>query len=121
MLGMSRRLPAWVAFIALLFAQLTVAAYACPNDARAPSAAATADCAGHKAPMPVDAACEYRCVAAASMPAPAPRDIPILASAALVVVVPALAAPRPLARENAQRDTMATAPPVAIRFGRFLS
>jgi hypothetical protein len=118
---MSRRLPAWVALVALFFAQLVLAAYACPVDPVGPPTAAMGDCAGHKSPVPVDAACEYRCLTAASMPAPAPRDIPVLAAAALVVVAPTLPASRPLARESARRDTMATAPPVAIRFGRFLS
>jgi len=32
--------------------------------------------------MPVDDACEYGCLTVASMPAPAPRDIPILVPAA---------------------------------------
>jgi len=29
---MSRRLPAWIALVALLFAQMTLAVYACPVD-----------------------------------------------------------------------------------------
>ena len=118
---MSRRLPAWVALVALFFAQLALAVYACPVNPVAPPTAAMGDCAGHRSPAHVDAACEYRCLTAASMPAPAPRDISLLAPAALFVVLPALPASRPLARESARRDTMATAPPVAIRFGRFLS
>lgn len=118
---MIRRLPAILAMLALLFAQLTLAAYACPVDASTTPATAMTDCPGRAMPISADAVCEFSCEAGASVPGPVPRDIPILAAPALIVAVHAPEVSRYLTPAGATpRDTMATAPPVAIRFCRLL-
>lgn len=118
---MNRRLPAFVALVCLLLTQLTLAAYACPVVAEAPPAMAMGDCAGHAMPVSADTMCELRCEVGVSLPGPITRDIPILAPAALTVVaqLPQFRRYESLSCRSLL-ETMATAPPVAIRYCRLL-
>ncbi|MFO1323777.1 MAG: hypothetical protein U1F15_06905 [Burkholderiales bacterium] len=122
-----RRYAAFTAMTGLLFAQSCLVAHACllslaPPAMAAPAAVAHADCAGvHGAPKS-DALCELNCQSVLSVPAtPAPVTAPPLATPVLVVAAldsPAVVAI--VADRRAPRTPMATAPPVAIRYCRFL-
>jgi len=116
---MSRRLPALIAVLSLLVAQTSLAALACPTSS-APEVVPMADCAGHEMPGSTDPTCNQHCQTADPIPVQ-PRDIPILTSFILVVPFPE---PRIAGYEasiqSRLQDTMATAPPVAVRFCRFL-
>ena len=116
---MSRRLPALVAVLSLLVAQTSLAALACPMSDPA-EAVPMADCAGHEMPGSTDLTCKQHCQTADPIPVQ-PRDMPVLSSFILVVPFPeprvaGYAAPV----QSRLQDTMATAPPVAVRFCRFL-
>lgn len=116
---MSRRLPALVAVLGLLLAQTSLVALACPTS-DPPAAVPMTDCAGHDMPGSTDATCKQHCQAADPVPVE-PRDLPVLAPSILVVPLPKLHVPRYAALVQSRlQDTMATAPPAAVRFCRFL-
>lgn len=131
---MNRRLHRFVAFLLMLglfVAQVAGAAVACPllpAVAGPPAMPAMHEgCSGHHtaaaqpAQMPVDAAlCELHCQAAASVPASPAPPVGIVGGAPLLVPVflPSSAAAGDDAARPA-RLTMATAPPVSIRYCRF--
>jgi hypothetical protein len=120
-----RRLGAAVAMLALLFAQASLAAYACPFPAggqpQAPAAAMHADCAGEDAAPIEGALCELHCQVMASVPLPPASDLGAVSAAPLIVDRPfeaPIAAPR--TAQHIAHATMATAPPVTIRYCRLL-
>lgn len=113
---MPRRLLAFLVVAGLLFGQVSLAAYACAN-AAAPRM--SADCPGHSAPADSDAVCALHCDVAVTAPAPHHPDagVPLAPPLLAAVLTPTL--PRyTLSRVSFAPDTMATAPPVAIRFCR---
>ena len=119
------RLGATVAMLALLFAQLSLAAYACPLPIgvapHAPAAAMHADCAGHDAARVESALCELHCLVSVSVPSSPAADVGAVSMVPLTVDgprAPSLAVPRLAQRIAFAR--MATAPPVAIRYCRLL-
>jgi hypothetical protein len=118
-----RHIAAWSALVAVLFAQVCLAAYACPLDLPAEVSAAvmSPDCHGVTAASP-DAACNTHCQApSASASAVQPPLPAILDAAPLIVAMPDACA---AATRSAPGDDViptATAPPAAIRFCRFLN
>lgn len=117
-----RQLVALVALLALLFAQVSSAAYACapsshPHGMQA--AAMPGDCPGH-APAAADTLCALHCDAGASMPATHIPDAAPAPSVLLVVDLPPPGEPRDAFVPASSLDAMATAPPAAIRFCRLL-
>lgn len=127
---MTRRLHRYAAFAAmagLLYAQSCLAVHACmlspaPPAMAAAAASAHADCAGGNSAPEADALCELHCQSVASVPS-TPAPVAALAPAAPALVVAALDAPSvdaSVADRRAPRTPMATAPPVAIRYCRFL-
>jgi hypothetical protein len=116
MTRMSRRLLALLAVLGLLFGQVSLAAYAC---ASAAALRMSADCPGHSAPADTDAACALHCDVAVTAPAPQHPDLGVPLAPPLLAPVLTPTLPRyTLSRASFGRDTMATAPPVAIRFCR---
>jgi hypothetical protein len=120
-----RRLIGLVATLGLLSAQLALAANACPRDAPGGAPGGTpamqADCAGHPSAPLADALCGLHCQASVSVPSSPPQEI------AAPSVVPLQVAERPVQSPSApvsarrpERLAMTTAPPVTIRFCRFL-
>jgi len=130
---MTRRTHRFVAAVLLLgtlFAQLSVAAFACPLAAGTSRAtampAAHEGCAGTHAaqvpdPAPASAAlCELHCQSAASVPSTPAPPVALVASAPLVVAVHDAKAPADGGRDvRVLRTAMATAPPVSILYCRF--
>lgn len=120
-----RRLVACMAMLGLLFAQLSLPAYACPFDAGAAQRAAMADkhagCTGRDA-VPVDGTlCELHCQDAASIPSSPAPPVALLPLQPLVVVERSDATVAiGVTGQRFTLATMATAPPVAIRYCRFL-
>ena len=120
-----RRLIGLVAAVGLLSAQLSLAAYACPRDLPGASPAGApavhADCAGDQQAALADALCEWHCQASVSVPSSPPQDIvaPTVAPLQVSERPPQASSPAGVARRP-ERVAMATAPPVAIRFCRFL-
>ena len=120
-----RRLICLVATLGLLSAQLALAAYACPRDAPggtpAGAPAMHADCAGHPSAPLADALCGLHCQASVSVPSSPPQDIVAPAVVPLQVAGrPVQPLSAPLSARRPERLAMATAPPAAIRFCRFL-
>lgn len=131
---MDRRIHRFVAFLLMLglcFAQVTGATAACPllpAGSAAPAMPAMHEgCSGHHAAaaqparVPVDTAlCELHCQTAATVPAsPAP---PVGIVGGTPLLVPAFLPASAAAGNDAarlSRPTMATAPPVSIRYCRF--
>ena len=117
-----RQLVALLALLALLFAQVSSAAYACAplsHPHGMPSAAMSEECPGH-APTAADTLCALHCDAGATMPSTHGPDIAPVASAVLVVEPPFPGVPRASFVPPSSFDAMATAPPMAIRYCRFL-
>jgi hypothetical protein len=114
-----RRLLSWAAILALLFAQASMAAYACASPASMPASAMPEDCPGH-APAGTDAVCALHCSAGATLPATHTPDVAPVVSGVLVVALPVPSDLRPSFVPTLKRYAMATAPPVAIRFCRLL-
>ncbi len=121
----ARRLTAFIAMLGLLFAQLSLAAFACPLDVgavvQAEAPAMPEGCTGQHT-APVDGSlCELHCLATASIPSsPAPL-MALLPAAPLVVEVRREAMPAmPSRGVRLPGMTMATAPPVALLFCRLL-
>ena len=118
-----RRIAAWSALVALLFAQVCLAAYACPLDLPAEVSAAvmSPDCHGDNAASP-GSACETHCQASSAstsvVQTPAPA---ILDAAPLIVAMPDACAAATRSAPGDDVTPTATAPPVAILFGRFLN
>ena len=118
-----RNIAAWLALVAMLFAQACLAAYACPPDlpAEVNAAVMPPDCHGDSA-APADAACKPHCQgsSASTSSAQAPT-LAILDVAPLIVAMPDACAAA--ARSAPGDDIIATAaaPPAAIRFCRFLN
>lgn len=116
------RFHACVAILGLCIAQFSLAAYACPLEtAAAPSAVAAthADCAGEQAAQVAAVLCEAHCQSSASVPSNATPAVALAPDAALIAPVrnADLHASR-VAGRRVDLVTMATAPPVAIRFCR---
>lgn len=114
-----RRRFALAAIFALLFAQVSLAAYACAAAVSAHVPAMSEKCPGH-APAAGDAVCSLHCDARVSLPATYTPDIAPVVSAILVVRMPAPADARTSFVPLSRRTAMATAPPAAIRFCRLL-
>jgi hypothetical protein len=129
---MSRRTHRFVAFLMLLgtfFAQLSVAAFACPlvvprGDAP-PMPAIHEGCAGTHAaqapaPAPANTAlCELHCQSAVSVPSTPAPPVALVSSAPLVIEVHDAATPPDGVRNvRVQGTLMATAPPVSLLFCR---
>jgi hypothetical protein len=117
-----RRMAAWSALLALLFAQVCLAAYACPLvlPVEASATAMPAGCDGEAPPQP-DALCEAHCQGtSASVSAAQPPAVAILDTAPLIVVASDVVAAT--SRRAPTDDVVATAaaPPATIRFCRFL-
>jgi hypothetical protein len=120
-----RRFSACMAMLALLFAQVSLAAYACPLDSgggpRAAAAAMPIDCPGRDAALLESALCELHCQVVASVPSSPAADLGAASAAPLMVdryVPPSIVAPRSVHRTALA--TMATAPPIALRCCRLL-
>jgi hypothetical protein len=118
-----RRIAAWSALFALLFAQACLAAYACPLDSPAEVSAAvmSPDCHGDGAASP-DAACETHCQAPSASNSVVETPMPAIFEAAPLIVpmTDACAA----ATRSAPGDDVtatATAPPATLRFCRLLN
>ncbi len=113
--------------LALVFGQLSLSAYACSAllfDDTAPMAAvvaADADCHGQSVAEPRDVQCDFHCQVEPTVTAAASPDLsPDQCAPALDIE---LRAGAPLAATARQRNAalaMATAPPVSVRFCRFL-
>ena len=119
------RFYACVAILGLCIAQLSLAAYACPLDTAAtPSAAALAthaDCDDANAAQVAGVLCEAHCQSSASVPSNAAPAVALLPDAALMAPVrDAGLHASTVVGPRIGFDTMATAPPVAIRFCRLL-
>jgi hypothetical protein len=131
--AMTRRTHRFVALVLMLgtlFAQLAVAAFACPLDAG--TAAATAMPAAHEGcggahaaqarePAPADAAlCGLHCQSAVSLPSTPAPPVALLSTVPLQVAVHDAALPADGGRDvRVLRTAMATAPPVSILYCRF--
>ena len=120
-----RHSTAFMAMLGLLFAQLSLVACARVSDGGhvppAASASLHADCAGHAQPAIDGALCGLHCQVSASVPSSPVPDLAGIWAVPLSVanrVEPCVAAPR--SAQRIPHDTMATAPPVAIRFCRLL-
>lgn len=114
-----RQLLALIAVLALLFAQVSSAAYACAPGEKARAAPISADCPGHS-PAAADTVCALHCDVGVSLPGTHAPDLAPASSAVLVLQVPAPLEPRSSLVPASHRNAMATAPPAAIRFCRFL-
>jgi len=103
----SRMFAAWIALVALLFAQLAVAAYACPRFTPPEAVASMPDCDQPMNANLCESHCDYGSVSLDSPKAKVPA--PALAAMSTGVVVPTFAAspPRP-----APPARVATGPPV---------
>ena len=118
-----RRVAAWSALIALLFAQVCLAAYACPLvvPAEASASAMPAGCDGD-APPPSDAVCDTHCQgASATVPTVQAPTVAILDIEPLIVAAPDVLAFASCRAPGDDITPTATAPPAAIRFCRFLN
>jgi hypothetical protein len=119
-----RRFAGFAAMLVLLFAQLSLAAYACAATPLAHGQAAVAmpaDCPGHHPAPLADALCGLHCQAEATVPSSAPPDVLVPAVAPLLVALPHPAAvPVTAAAPHPLKLAAATDPPVAIRYCRFL-
>ncbi|MEO8753348.1 MAG: hypothetical protein ABI624_11795 [Casimicrobiaceae bacterium] len=120
-----RRSGAAVAMLALLFAQLSLAAYACPfpdgGKPQVPAASMHSGCAGEEAALFEGGLCELHCQVMASVPSSPVSDLGVVSAAPLLVERPfaaPIAAPR--TAQRIAHATMATAPPVTIRYCRLL-
>ena len=122
----ARRYFAFVAMLGLLFAQLSLTAYACPKqggDIAAPIALVStmSDCADLAGAQPDANLCEVHCLdGVKSAPATTIDVPPALASPILVASTFATTQSIVAHRSNATRDALAAAPPLPIRFCRFL-
>lgn len=114
-----RQLLALIAVLALLFAQVSSAAYACAPAMSKHTAAMSEECPGH-APADADTVCALHCDVGVSLPGAHAPDLAPVASAVLVVDLPAPVEPRSSFVPGSHRNAMATAPPAAIRFCRLL-
>jgi len=121
----ARRWSAFVAILGLLFAQFSLTAFACPKQAGSAwtaSQSAQSSCAEQlTVAPPAGNLCEVHCLDGVSSPPPSANDAP----AADFTVFPLPAAfPTVIAMpdvwQRTARDSMATAPPLPIRFCRFL-
>lgn len=117
----SRFLPALVALLGLLFAQLAVASYACPGEeamAMARMMDAEAPCCGDAVADPEPALCQAHCQQGDRSLDKPPAPSPALAAAALPLPAAAQATGPPIGAppgEQASLLARATAPPLAIR------
>ena len=104
----TRIVAAWFAFVALLFAQLATAAYACPQMVEAPVVAMAADCEHAMAPTPnlCERHCDYGNVSVDTSKN-LPPAVASASPSALVVTLPKDAAPR-----AATHRGQATGPPL---------
>lgn len=111
----SRLVTAFVTLCCLLFAQLAVAAYACPALDAAPAAAMAAPCANMDMQQP--GLCKAHCEAAQqTVDAYAPLHISPFVAAALAVIMPELPDAAPLAAAHDSNClSHSTAPPHSIR------
>ena len=114
-----RRVIALAAILALLFGQVSLAAYACADAVRMHAPAIAEDCPGH-APTSTDTVSAMHCHAGATLPSTHTPDFAPVASPVLVLRLPATVEPRTSFIPSSQRIAMATAPPAAIRFCRLL-
>ncbi len=125
MTRLCRRRFALLALLGLVFAQFSLTAYACPKQGGSEwtvSTAAAIECAEKSvAASPAGNLCEVHCLNGVSSPPTTANDVP-----AVDITVFALPAAFPevvtmlAAWQRTARDTMATAPPLAVRFCRFL-
>lgn len=122
-----RRRLSLFAVLALLFAQLSLSAYACAlalaDDSAQPTAvvAAGADCHGQAAIVSSDVPCAFHCqnsttVASSPLPALSPDQ----SAPPLIVELPSVCWSQTLAWRRDAVLAMTTAPPVSERFCRFL-
>lgn len=122
----ARRYFAFVAMLGLLFAQLSLTAYACPKqggDIAAPTSAVPVmtDCADLAATQPDANLCEVHCQdGVKSTPTTASDVPPALVSPILLASSAATLQGIVAHRSNAVRDATAAGPPLPIRFCRFL-
>ncbi len=120
-----RRRFALLAMLAFVFAQFSLTAFACPKQAGSDwmvPASAQIGCADQSAVAPpAGNLCEVHCLNGVSSPPSTANDVPAVditvfsLPAAFPEVVTMLAA-----WQRTARDTMATAPPLPVRFCRLL-
>jgi hypothetical protein len=117
-----RRIAAWLALAAMLFAQACLAAYACPVvPVKATVSAEASECHGESHPQP-DAPCDTHCQgASATLSAAQVPTVAILASAPLVVAARDVVLSANCWTAGDEVATNANAPPAAIRYCRFLN
>lgn len=113
--------------LAMVFTQLSLAAYACSGlafDDRPPAAtviAVDADCHGGAAVESGDVQCGFHCQDSPTVPASALPDLsPDQSALPLNVELRAAASPAALARQRDAALAVAAAPPAPLRYCRFL-
>lgn len=113
-----------MALVGFAFAQLAIAAYACPLGAVERADPAHETCAGHAQPADHDGGplCEAHCEGQSGVPG---GNAPLVVPPPALAPFPFVAAPDPQVRAIAQAarsapDANAAAPPVAQRFCRLL-
>jgi hypothetical protein len=106
----SRLLAAWIALVALVFAQLAVAAYACPRMNAPEAVASMPDCDQPMNANLCESHCDYGSVSLDSPKAKVAPPALLAAPVRIVTPVPALSAPHPSVPAR-----VATGPP-ATRF-----
>jgi len=113
--------------LTLVFAQLSLSAYACSallfgdGPSSATVIAADADCHGVSNAEPRDVQCAFHCQDAPTVPASVVPDLsPDLSLPPLIVEFGAAALPSASALQRDAALVMATAPPAPVRLCRFL-
>ncbi len=111
----------------VVFAQLSLSAYACamaPTDDVVQSmviVAADTDCHGQSAAVMVDVQCGFHCQDSSAVPSSALQDLtPDQSALPLTIDLPLVSQPEALSWQREAVLAMTTAPPVSLRFCRFL-
>lgn len=120
----SRRRFALLAMLGILFAQFSLMAYACPKEAGGALVAAMGamiDCDEMVTTGPDANLCELHCQDVVKSSVPASGDeVPPAMGAYSVTPLAVAAIASPPRRANDRHPALATAPPLAVRYCRFL-